>query len=115
MRSVLHAPQAALAGRLHAAAVGIVGIDFADQEHLVAAAGDRLAHHFLGAALAVHLGGVDQRHAEVQAQAQRRHLVAARADGSSPMFQVPWPSTGIRLPDGNSKLFIRSPLRESQR
>jgi hypothetical protein len=25
------------------------------------------------------------------------------------MFQVPWPSTGISLPDGNNKRFMASP------
>jgi hypothetical protein len=51
-----------------------VRVDLADQVDLVAAAGDRLAHHFLGAALAVHLGRVDQGHAEFHAEAQGGHL-----------------------------------------
>ena len=48
-----------------------------DQEHLVAAAGDGLADHLLGDAVAVHLRGVDVVHAEIEAAAQRRHRDAA--------------------------------------
>jgi hypothetical protein len=32
---------------------------------------------------------------------------SARAAGSSPMFQVPWPSAGMVRPDGKLKFFIR--------
>jgi hypothetical protein len=56
-----------------------VRVDLADQEDLVAAAGDGLADHFLGAALAIHLGGIDQRHAEVEPEPQRRHHVGVAA------------------------------------
>src|SRR6185437_6637511 len=69
--------QAALAGGHRAAAGGIVRVDLADQEDLVAAAGDDLADHFLGAALAIHLGGIDQRHAEGEPE-PRYLLIAAR-------------------------------------
>ena len=70
MRSVLEPPQAARAGRLHAGAGGVVRIDLADQENAVALALDRLGDDFLGPAFGVHLGGVDQRHAEIDAEAQ---------------------------------------------
>ena len=39
-----------------------------DQEYFRAAAGDRLANDLLRTAVAVHLGGVDQRHAKVEPQ-----------------------------------------------
>ena len=72
---------AALAGRAHADAAGVVRVDLADHEHLVAPhragaqrLGERLAHHLLGAAFAVHLGGVDHAVADLQREAQRRHL-----------------------------------------
>jgi hypothetical protein len=42
----------------------------ADQEHLVTATVDRLADQFFGGAARVHLGGVDQRHAEVESAPQ---------------------------------------------
>jgi hypothetical protein len=71
--------QAALARGAHARARGVVRIDLADQVHVVAAAGDGFADHFLGAALAIHLGRVDQVHAEVEAEPQRGHL--GRAGG----------------------------------
>jgi len=71
--------QAARAGRRHAGARGVVRIHLADHEGPVALAGDRLRHHLLGAAVAVHLGGVDQRHAQVEAEAQRGGLVLGAA------------------------------------
>ena len=49
----------------------VLGQDLADQEDLVPAPRDRLGDHALGAARAVHLGGVDQGHAEVEAEAER--------------------------------------------
>jgi hypothetical protein len=71
--------EAALAGRDGAPAPGIVGVDLADDEDLVAAPGDRLGHDFLGAAVAVNLRGVDERHPEVEAQRQRGGLARGRA------------------------------------
>ena len=53
---------------------GIVRIDLADEIDLVAPAGDGLGHDLLGAALAVHLGGVDQVQAEIEAELQRLGL-----------------------------------------
>ena len=48
----------------------------------------RLADQLLGRAVGVHLGGVDQRHAEVEARAQRRDLVGT-AVGVLAQPQVP--------------------------
>ena len=73
------APQAALAGGDGTPARGVVRVDLADDEDLVAAPGDGFAHHLLGAAFAVHLGGVDEAHAEVEPESKRRHLCLALA------------------------------------
>ena len=59
--------EAALAGLDRAFQAGVPGIDLADDEDLVAPAPDRLADDLFGAAVAVHFGGVDQRHAEIDA------------------------------------------------
>lgn len=67
--------QAALAGALHAGARGIGGQHLGDQEGLVAAPGNSLRHHLLGAAAGIHFGGVDQRDAKVQAELQSLHLI----------------------------------------
>lgn len=72
--------QAARAGPLHVLAAGVVRIDFRDDEDLLAATVDGLAHDLLRAALPVHLGGVDERHPEVEPRAQRRDLVGAPLD-----------------------------------
>ncbi|MNI68918.1 hypothetical protein D3C73_1246410 [compost metagenome] len=47
-------------------------VDLADQEYLIASAGDRFADHLFCAPFSVHFGGVDQGHAQFDAQAQRR-------------------------------------------
>ncbi len=71
------APQRALAGGDGAGPRGVVRQHLGDEKHLVAAAGDRLADDLLGGAVAVHLGGVDVVHAEIEAAAQRRDGGAA--------------------------------------
>ena len=70
--------QAPLAGGDGPGAGRILGQHLADDEAFVAPPGHRLGDHLLGAAIAVHLGGVDQRHAEIEPELQRRHLVLAR-------------------------------------
>ncbi|MOA17268.1 hypothetical protein D3C78_1375200 [compost metagenome] len=70
--------QAALAGRRDAQAAGVVRVDLADQEDLVAQAVDGIAHHILGAAFAVHFRRVDQRQPALDAFAQGGHLALAR-------------------------------------
>ena len=96
---------------------GVVRIDLADQEHLVAPPGDRLADHLLGAALAVHLGGVDQRHAEVDARAAAPPTSGPRRRRLSPMCQVPWPSARHLVPSGSRTVRIsaRSSAMRSRR
>ena len=80
-------------------------IDLADDEDVGPPAGDDFSDQFLGAALAVHLRGVDQRHTQVQPQAQGGALVPAFCP-FSPIFQVPWPRVGTGLPFGNRKAFM---------
>ncbi len=58
----VHALQAALASLDDAAAARVMGIKLADQEQAVAAPANGFADHFLGAAFAVHFGGVDHRY-----------------------------------------------------
>src|ERR1700722_13524293 len=48
---------------------GVLGQHLRYQKDLVAAAGNRATNQFLGVARTVHLGGVDMRHAEVEAAA----------------------------------------------
>ena len=71
--------QAALAGLDDALAARVVGIDLADEEDLSRQVPNRLADELLGPALAVHLGGVDQGHAELDAEPERRDLLRSAA------------------------------------
>ena len=81
--------EAALAGRDDAAPRGVVRIDLADQAHLVAPARDRLGDDLLGAAFAVHLGGVDQGDAEIEPELQRGDLGVERAAPARPCPRCP--------------------------
>ncbi len=87
--------EAALAGRLHTVQAGIVRVHLADQEHLVTTPGNGFSHHLLGTTLAIHLGAVDQRHAQVQPLTQRRDLartllpVFPHAPGTLPDHRYP--------------------------
>jgi len=69
--------QAALAGLDRAATRGVLRQHLADEENLVAPVHDRRADELLGTAVAVHFRGVDQVHAEIEAEAQRRNFLAA--------------------------------------
>jgi hypothetical protein len=66
--------QAHLAGQHGAPATRVVREHLADEEHVVAAVGDGLAYQHLGRAVGVHLGGVDDGHAQAYTEAQRRDL-----------------------------------------
>src|SRR5688572_20781975 len=55
---------------------GIVRIDLAYQECAVAPAGNRFGDQFFGCAIAVHLGGIDERCAKVQAEPERCDLIS---------------------------------------
>jgi hypothetical protein len=71
--------EAAARGLARAAAGRVRRQHLADEEDLVAAAGDRLADELLGSPAAVHLGGVDRGEARVEAGAQGVEL--GRAGG----------------------------------
>src|SRR5262249_12112847 len=75
----LEAPQGALAGSNGASARGIMRIDLADEIDAIARAGNRVANDLFGATLAVHFGGVDQAHAELEPELQRLELGGALA------------------------------------
>ena len=66
--------QAALARLAHPLARPVLRIELAHQEDLFAAARNRLADDPFGAAVGVHLGGVDERHAEIEPGPERGDL-----------------------------------------
>ena len=70
----LEALEAALAGGDGALARGVVGIDLADEVDVVAQGAHGVADDLLGLALAVHLGGVDEAQAELEAELHRLEL-----------------------------------------
>lgn len=47
-------------------AAGLVWEDLADQEHVIAPAGDGLAHQLFRCPIAIHFRGVHQRHAKIK-------------------------------------------------
>src|SRR5882762_3922373 len=63
----------------------VIGRYFGDQEYAVAMTGNHAADQFLGAAVAIHLRRVDQRHPERKACAQRFFLSRLRA---SPLREI---------------------------
>ena len=75
----LQATQAGLARFLDAAAPGVLRIDLADQEDLFAHAAERLTEQGLRYAVAVHFGGIDQGHAEIDPRAKGADLLLAQA------------------------------------
>ena len=107
--------EAALAGGDRAGARGIVRIDLADDEGLVAPAGDRLADDLLGAAVAVHLGGVDHRDSRDRGRTSGRRVRRRAAGALSPMRQVPRPRTGMAAPEGSLQERIRNIPRLQRR
>jgi hypothetical protein len=58
---------------------GVLRQHLAQQEHLVPAVHDRLADKHFGSTVAIHFGGVDQRHPKVDAEPHRGDLVGATA------------------------------------
>ena len=84
----LEPAKAGLAGALDTSAPGVVGIDLAHQEHLMAKARQGFADQGFGSAVAIHFGGVDQAQAEFDAGAKRCDLLLAQA-GVLAMRQVP--------------------------
>jgi len=80
----LEAPslEAALARLQRAVEAGIIGQDLAHQEDLIATPRDALARDLFRAPMAVHLGGIDVRQAEVDAGAQRVRGAPLRIRGT---------------------------------
>jgi hypothetical protein len=76
---------------------------FAHQEDFLAASGDRLAHEALRSAVAVHLGRIDQRHTQIETQAQSRDFLAPAL---RTFAEVP-----RALPQGRNVLTGREPGR----
>ena len=79
MRSVLSRLRLLLAGLDRALRRRVVRQHLADDEQSVAVALHRLGDDLLGDAVAVHLGGVDQGDAEIDAEPQRLDLVGMAA------------------------------------
>src|SRR5438270_13930954 len=71
--------ESSIASRGHAVRRGVLWIELRHDEHLVATTRDRFTDNPLGAAIGVHLRGVDQRHPEVDPGPQRRDLALALA------------------------------------
>ena len=69
------ASQAAFRSFDRAPARSVVGQDLGDDVDLVTAPLDGLSRHLFGTAAAIHLGRVDERHAEIETALQRRHLL----------------------------------------
>src|SRR5581483_7175796 len=96
------APQARLARRDGPGEARVLGQHLADDEQLLAAAaraGHRLRDQLLGAAVAVHLGGVDVHEIELEAGAQRLDLLTP-ARGAA---HLPGP-----LPDDRDRDAVRA-------
>jgi hypothetical protein len=84
----------ALLARSHGAgAAGVLRQHLRGEVDLVAPALDRLGHHLFDPPAAVHLGGVDVRHAQVETAPQRGHargpVVALHLPGSLPDHRHP--------------------------
>ena len=71
--------ETSVAGHGHALARGVLGIELRHDEHLIAAARDRLADDALGAAICIHLRRVDEVHSEIDPGAQRGDFARALA------------------------------------
>jgi hypothetical protein len=69
------APEAGLTGPDGGRAAGIRGVDLADEEDLVPPPLDGLTDELLSPTVGVQLGGIDEAHAEVDAEVEGRHLV----------------------------------------
>jgi hypothetical protein len=87
--------EAALASGDNAGARAVVWIDLADDEELVSKAMGGSGDDLFGASAAIHLGCVDQGHAEIDAEPQRHSLfggmapVLSHVPGSLPQRRHP--------------------------
>ena len=88
--------KAPLAGGDSAGTGGVVGQDLADDEHLVPPPGDGFRHDPLRPAIAIQLGGVDQRHAEIEPELERGDLLLRFPRGLAHMpSALPEPRDGF--------------------
>src|SRR6185437_6750222 len=97
------APEARLAGTCDALSRDFVGLDLGNQVDAITLSGNRFVDEFLGAAAAVIARGIDQRHAERNARAQRLLLNLSRMPSLTEM-----PATLAERRDGNA---VRKPHR----
>jgi hypothetical protein len=63
-------PQTGFAGQVQAPGRSVVRIGLADQKHLVPLARDRFPDQLFCSSLAIHFGGIDQGHAQLDPFAQ---------------------------------------------
>jgi hypothetical protein len=117
------AAQAPFAGDDGAAPGGVLGEHLADQEDLVAPAGDGLADQLLDRARAVHLRGVEERHPGVEAGAEGAHCLVARIalhvpsplpedrDGLAGPAEGTVPHRGGRVAPGHRQLYPEDEAR----
>ncbi len=82
---------------------------FGDQEHVVAATIQRVADQLLGRAVAVHLARLDQGHAEIEPELERRHFgipvlgILAQACGPLPEHRNRLAEWKLEPPDGRGR------------
>ncbi len=91
--------EAGMAGLDRAVVAGIPGQDLRDEKGVFAPILQRFADNAFGTAIAIHLGRVDHRHAEIERQPDGIDFRLA-SDFVSPIIQVPKPSVGISAPPG---------------
>ena len=89
--------QAALACLERAAPASVARQDLADEVHLLAPTGDSFGDELFGAAVAVHLSGIDELQPEVESRAQCCELFAARG-----ALVAHRPGTLTQARDGNT-------------
>ena len=70
--------EAALAGRCRPATGGIVRINLADDENLIAPTPNGLADQRFGLAFTIHFGGIKQGHAQINTELQGGQLFSVR-------------------------------------
>src|SRR5437870_2824477 len=71
--------QAIVASDHDAPPTSVVWVDFADKKYFIALTGDCLTDDLLGCPVAVHLSGIDQAHAELEAELECLDLARALA------------------------------------
>ena len=67
-------------------------IRLGNNEHAIALILDRIGHNFFRAAVAVHLRGIDQCHAELDSESQGSDFILMRRACSRPCAMCPDPA-----------------------